>query len=69
MHKDMTDAELKQAMKAMTEVAGLNLTDERLDIDLPAFKAHLAAIDAVNSVDLALEDEPSMIFRLKRLQR
>ena len=69
MHKDMTDAQLKQAMKTIAEIAGLKLSDERIDIDLPAFKAQLAAIDAVNSVELALEDEPDMTFRLKKPQK
>ncbi|MBI2820981.1 MAG: hypothetical protein HYX74_02035 [Acidobacteria bacterium] len=65
VHKNMTDAEIKEAMKAISKIAGLNLSEDRIEIDLAAFKAHLTAIDAVNSVELALEDEPSMIFRLK----
>lgn len=67
MHKNMTDAEVKEAMKAIAKTAGLNLSDERIEIDLSAFKGHLAAVDALNAVDVALEDEPSSTFRLKKL--
>lgn len=69
MHKNMTDAELKEAMRAMARVAGLELSPERIEIALPAFKGQLDAIDAVNAVELALEDEPNHIFRLKKIQR
>ena len=67
MHKNMTDAEVKEAMKAIAKTAGLNLSDERIEIDLSAFKSHLTAVDALNAVDVALEDEPSSTFRLKKL--
>ena len=66
MHKAMTDDELKQAMKTMGKMAGLQLSDERIKIDLAAFKSHLAEIDDVYAVELALEDEPCMTFRLPR---
>jgi hypothetical protein len=69
MHKNMTDAELKEAMKVMARVAGLDLSPERIEIDFPAFKSQLDAIDAVNSVALAWEDEPNHVFRLKKIQR
>jgi hypothetical protein len=58
MPPQMTDAELKQVMKQLAKVAGLNLSDERVDRDLVAYKGHLAAIDAIRSVPLALEAEP-----------
>ena len=66
MHKAMTDDELKQAMKTMGKMAGLQLSDERIKADLAAFKSHLAEIDDVYAVELALEDEPCMTFRLPR---
>ena len=69
MHKDMTDAELKEAIRVMARIAGLDLSPERIEIALPAFKSQLDAIDAVNAVDLALEDEPNHVFRLKKIQR
>lgn len=61
----MTDLEIKQAMKAIAAVSGLNLTDERIDRDLPAYKGHLAAIEAIRMVDLPLEAEPAAIIVLK----
>ena len=69
MHKNMTDAELKEAIRVIARITGLDLPPERVDIDLPAFKSQLDAIDVVNSVELQLEDEPNHVLRLKRLQR
>ena len=66
MHKDMTDQELKEAMKQMAKIAGLDLSQERIDQDLVSFKRHLAAIDAVHEVELELEDEPIPTFRLEK---
>ena len=60
----MTDAELKQLMKQLAAVAGLPLTDERVDRDLVAYKAQLAAIDRLRTVPLPIEAEP--FYGLKR---
>ncbi len=54
MHKNMTDQELKEAMKQMAKIAGLDLSQERIDQDLASFKRHLEAIDAVHEVELEL---------------
>ncbi len=43
MHKNMTDQELKEAMKQMAKIAGLDLSQERIDQDLGSFKRHLEA--------------------------
>lgn len=64
MPAPMTDAELKQLMKQLARVAGLDLSDERVERDLVAYKGHLAAIDRIKSVDLRIEAEP--FVRLKR---
>lgn len=64
MPAPMTDAELKQLMKQLARVAGLDLTDERVDRDLVAYKGYLAAIEKIRRVDLPLEAEP--FVRLKR---
>lgn len=66
MHKNMTDEELKEAMKQMARIVGLDLSQERIDRDLASFKSHLRAIDAVHEVELELEDEPIPAFRLKK---
>jgi len=62
----MTDAELKQVMKQLAKVAGLDLSDERVERDLVAYKGHLAAIEKIRTVDLPIEAEPAQRFVLKR---
>ncbi|HYY25619.1 MAG TPA: hypothetical protein VE689_09025 [Candidatus Udaeobacter sp.] len=66
MHKEMSDDELKEAMKIMAKFSSLNLSQERIDRDLPAFKGFMSDFDAVRSVKLAVEDEPIMLLRLKK---
>jgi len=60
----VTDSELKQAMKAIASVTGLKLTDDRIERDLPAFKANLAAIETIQHVDVPLDAEPLPIVVL-----
>ena len=60
----LTDAELKQLMKQLARDEGLDLSDERVDRDLVAFKTHLAAHEKIRAVPLALEAEP--FVKLKR---
>ena len=66
MPTNMTDAELKQTMKAIAAVAGLHLSDERIERDLAAYKGHLAAIDSIRRVELPLEAEPASIVILRQ---
>jgi hypothetical protein len=66
MPPPMTDAELKQVMKQLAKVAGLDLGDERVERDLVAYKGHLAAIEKIRTVDLPIEAEPAQRFVLKR---
>ncbi len=68
MHKGMSDDEIKEAIKIMAKFSGVNLSQERIDRDLPAFKNFMSDFDAVRSVKLAVEDEPAMILRLKKGQ-
>ena len=68
MHKGMSDDELKEAMKVMAKFSGVDLSQERINQDLPAFKDFMSDYDAVRGVKLAVEDEPMMVFRLKRGQ-
>jgi hypothetical protein len=62
----MTDTELKEAMKQIAKVAGLELSDERVERDLAAYKGHLAAIDRIRRIDLPIEAEPTPRVVLKR---
>lgn len=66
MHKEMTDQEIKETMKTIAKVAGLKLSEERINRALPAFKDFLSDFDAISNVNLAVEGEPSTIFRLKK---
>ena len=60
----LTDAELKQLMKQLARAQGWDLTDERVDSDLAAFKGYLAANEKIRAVPLPLEAEP--FVKLKR---
>jgi len=60
----LTDAELKQLMTQLSKVAGLDLSDARVETDLVAYKGHLAAIEKIRAVPLPLEAEP--LTRLKK---
>ena len=62
----LTDPELKGLMKQLARVSGLDLTDERVDRDLVAYKGHLAAIERINRIDLPITIEPASMFVLKR---
>ena len=60
----MTDADIKQAMKALATVTGLKLTEERIERDLPAYQSYLAAMATIQRVDLPIETEPMPIVVL-----
>ena len=45
-------------MKALAAVTGLKLTDERIALDLPAYRSYLAAMETIQRVDLSIETEP-----------
>jgi hypothetical protein len=52
------DVELKQLIKQLARTVGLELTDDRVERDLVAFKTHLATIERIRAVDLPIEAEP-----------
>jgi hypothetical protein len=64
MPPQLTDAELRLLMKQLSRIAGLDLSDERVERDLAAYQGHLAAIDRIRTVDLSIEAEP--FVRMKR---
>jgi len=53
-------------MKQTAKLAGLDLSNERIEADLSSMKRHLDAIDAVAEVNLKLESEPVPTFRLEK---
>jgi hypothetical protein len=58
---NLTDAELRTAMKAIAAVNGMTLGDERIERDLAQYKTLLAAFDRIQRVELPLEAEPATI--------
>lgn len=62
----MTDAEIKQAMRAIATVNGLSLTDERIEHDFATYKSYLTALENIKRVPLPMEAEPMPIVALKR---
>ncbi len=66
MHKEMTDQELKESMKTITKIAGVKLSDERIERDLSAYKTFLSNVDLIKTVEVTVEDEPMPLFQLKK---
>jgi hypothetical protein len=66
MHKEMTDQEVKESMRSIAKVAGLKLSEERIERSLPVLKNFLSDVDSISTVNLTVEDEPSTIFRSKK---
>ncbi len=69
MHKEMTDQELKESMKTITKIAGVKLSDERIERDLSAYKTFLSNVDLIKTVEVTVEDEPMPLFQLKKGQK
>jgi len=55
----LTDAELKQLMKHLARVQGLEFTDERVDSALVAYKGHLAANEKIRGCGCRSRRSPS----------
>ena len=62
----MTDAEIKQAMRAIAAVNGLPLSDERIERDFATYKSYLTALDNIKRVTLPMNAEPMPAVSLKR---
>jgi hypothetical protein len=65
----MTDAEIRQAMRAIAAVNGLTLSDDGIERDFATFKSYLTAMDAIKKVDLPIEIEPLPVVNLKSDRR
>jgi hypothetical protein len=65
----MSDAEIKQAMRAIAAANGLPLTDERIEQDFATYKSYLTSIENIKGVELPVEAEPKPIVALKRSDR
>jgi hypothetical protein len=63
---EMADQDIKDIMKAIAKANGRPLSDERIEVDLPAYKGYLAAIERLSAYEFAVEDEPAFHFSYKR---
>lgn len=61
----MNDEEIKDVMRAIAKANGRPLSNERIDLALPAYKNYLAAIERLSSYNFAVEDEPAFHFALR----
>jgi hypothetical protein len=61
----MNDEEIKNIMRSIAKANGRPLSDERIEIDLPAYKNYLAAIERLGAYRFAVEDEPAFHFSFK----
>jgi hypothetical protein len=62
---DLSDEELKAMMKTIARANGRPLSDERIEIDLPAYKNFLAAVERLSAYPFRVEDEPAFHFSYK----
>jgi hypothetical protein len=62
---DIPDEDLKQIMKAIARANGRPLSDERVEIDLPAYKNYLAMVERLSAYPFRVEDEPAFHFSYK----
>lgn len=60
------DDELRQMMRALSQVIGIPLSQERIEIVLPEYKNLLERLENLNRVDIPLEVESDLIFDLTR---
>ena len=65
----MTDAEIKQAMRAIAAVNGSTLSDERIEQDFATYKSYLTALENIKRVPLPMDAEPMTIVSLKNHKR
>ena len=62
----MSELDIKQAMRVISEVNGTPLSDERIERDLATYQSFLTAIDNIKKVELPIEAAPLPIIALKR---
>jgi len=65
MLRNAPDNELKSLMRHLAKVAGLNLTEARIENDLPQFRVQMGWIETLNAFHLPLESQPSPATRLE----
>lgn len=63
-----SDDQLREMMRTLSQVIGIPLSEERIEIDLPEYKALLQRIENLNRVEIPIEVENELIFDLTRGQ-
>jgi hypothetical protein len=53
-------------VRALSRVAGIPLSEERIDVVLPAYRDLLANVDAYSALDVPVDEEPAVSFDLLR---
>ena len=62
----MSEVDLKQAMRVISEINGTPLSEGRIEADLATYKSFLTAIDNIKKVQLPMEAAPMPFVALKR---
>ncbi|HEY7060165.1 MAG TPA: hypothetical protein VII06_01695 [Chloroflexota bacterium] len=62
MSQDLSDDDLRAQMRVLARAARLPLSEERIAIDLPAYRSFLAGLAQLDEVDVALEEEPAVAY-------
>jgi hypothetical protein len=55
----------KELVRALAAANGLNIPDERLELVLRQYESFLRSLEAINSLPLAAEVEPAIVFSLQ----
>ena len=63
----MTEADIKEKMRVISEVNGIPLSEERIERDRATYESFLTAIDNIKKVELPIEAAPMPFVALKRV--
>jgi hypothetical protein len=61
-----SDDELRALIRTLSQVAGIPLTADRIELVLPSYKSYLSAVQALEQVSIPVEVESAHIFDLSR---
>jgi hypothetical protein len=66
MSQDLTDAELRAMVRALSRVVGIPLSEERIEAVLPAYRELLENVEVFSALDVPVDVEPAVSFDLLR---
>jgi hypothetical protein len=64
----MSETDIKQAMRVISQVNGAPLSEERVEADLATYKSFLTALDNIKKVELPMEASPMPFVVLKQVR-